>query len=738
MAGCYHATIKIGGSEMRPKESTIQDLIQRAKAYLPPEDLGRIQKAFEFAQKAHCGQCRMSHEPYICHPLEVAITLAELEQDSSTIVAGLLHDTLEDCQVTPEDIQREFGEEIYQLVDGVTKLGKLDFRSEEEHLVENFRKMFLAMAKDLRVILIKITDRLHNMRTLKYLPPDRQQRMARETREIFAPLAHRLGMGSIKWELEDLCFYYLEPEAFQKVKNLVSARREEREFYIQHFIDSIQELVYSVCPDAKIVGRPKHFYSIYKKLIQQKCSFDDLYDTLGVRVIVHDLRECYEIFGLVHSKYKPVSHRIKDFIAMPKSNMYQSLHTTIIGPDGKFLELQIRTVEMDQIAEYGIAAHWKYKEGLPHDKRPDVDFSWLRQILESQDEKASPNEYLQNIKLNLFEDEVFIFTPKGDVQSLPKGAVPLDFAYKIHTEVGHRYTGAKVNGEIVSLDYVLRNGDRVDILTSKVPNPKIHWLNLVKTNQAKNKIKQWFKKQTFQKSIEKGKEALEEDLNQANYVPKEVLVYEKLEDFLTKHHCKKLEDLYFQIGLGEMNPQTVVKYLNELQKPSSDSLESSTVSSKTFGKPRPLSKHGVRVQGATSIDVHFSKCCNPVPGDEIIGFVTKGCGVSIHRKECRNISTLPEEQKARLMEAEWDQHEREKLYPATLIIEAFDRLGLLKDIIGKITETKTNIVEIKSKTIHAGGNAKIELVVDIRDFDHLNELKSIIKGISDVYAIYRA
>lgn len=728
---------------MKQKEQIIADLIQLTETYLPPQSIERIQKAYDFANSHHAGQSRMSNQPYISHPLAVACTLAELELDSSTIIAALLHDTIEDCQVTKEEIISHFDEEIYNLVDGVTKLGKLNFHSEEEHLVENFRKMFLAMAKDLRVILIKLADRLHNMRTLKYLSRDKQIKIARETREIFSPLAHRLGMGNIKWELEDLCFYYLEPEEFQTIKNLVAGRRDDREDYIKTFVNGIKTLVEPVCPNAKVIGRPKHFYSIYKKLLKQKCTYDDLYDTLGVRIIVSTIKECYEIFGLVHSKYKPVSHRIKDFIAMPKSNMYQSLHTTVIGPEGKFVEIQIRTFEMDLIAENGIAAHWKYKEGQSTQKKPDVDFSWLRQIIDSQNEKSSPIEYLQDLKLNLFEDEVFIFTPKGDVQILPKDSTPLDFAYKIHTEIGHRCIGAKVNGEIVNLDYVLQNGDRIDILTTKIPNPKLHWLNIVHTNQAKAKIKQWFKKQLAQETIERGKTLLEEALKEAHSTLKEFVSHEKFDEFLTKHHSKKIEEIYTQIAVGELSFQAIIKFLHIHDKKidttdsgaiSSDLLQGVTIAPKT----KKTSGNGIKVLGYSNVEVHMAKCCDPLPGDAIIGFITKGYGVSVHRKECRNILSLTPELQKRLMEVEWDLQQKDMTYPVTLTIEAFDRIGLLKDIINKVSELKTNILNINSKTNKQDGNVRVELTIEILNFKHLNEVKASIKNISDVYNIYRS
>ncbi|MFA5878599.1 MAG: bifunctional (p)ppGpp synthetase/guanosine-3',5'-bis(diphosphate) 3'-pyrophosphohydrolase [Candidatus Margulisiibacteriota bacterium] len=718
------------------KDHTINDLISLAETYLPKEHISLIKEAYDYAAKKHEGQFRLSREPYIMHPLEVSIILVSLKQDSFSIIAGLLHDTLEDSNATKDEIKQLFGPDVCYLVEGVTKLGALNFTSEEEHLAENFRKLFLAMAKDLRVVIIKLADRLHNMRTLNFLSKDRQIRMAKETKEIFVPLAHRLGMGSIKWELEDLSFYYLKHEEFQKIKHLVASRREERETYIHNFTKMIEPIAQKVCAHAKILGRPKHFFSIYKKMQAQRCSYEEVYDTLGVRIMVDTLSQCYELFGLIHAKFKPINRRIKDYIAIPKSNLYQSLHTTVIGPEGKNIELQIRTFEMDQIAENGIAAHWRYKEGKAQDKY-NADFTWLTQIVETLKEHASPGEHIQNLKLDLFEDEVFIFTPKGDVHCLPKGATPLDFAYKVHTEVGHACTGAKIHGEIVPLDYVLKSGDQIEILASKKQQPKISWLNLVKTHQAKNKIKQWFRKQKVEENLEKGKELLEQTLINAGFVPKFVFNSERFIEIIKRFNQIKAEEFFIQIGLGEILPGIIVKYLVEEESKTKVVSEAEILKDYQPKITKKPAKQGIKVLGASSIMVQFAKCCMPIPYDEIIGFVTKGYGVTIHRKSCKNILNLSGVDRDRIIDVEWEEANLNRNYAMTIVIEAFDRLGILKDVISKITETKTNIIEVKSKTLLKGGNIKTTIVVDVKDLDHFESIKKAIQSVSDVYSVYR-
>ncbi len=697
-----------------------------------------IARAYDFAKEAHEGQVRMSGEPFVQHPLEVAYILADLEQDPQTVSAALLHDTIEDSGVTPAQMTKVFGADICQLVEGVTKLGRISFQSKEEEQAENFRKMFLAMAKDLRVVIIKLADRLHNMRTLKYMSPTKQVAIARETREIFSPLAHRLGMWSLKWELEDLSFYYLQHDEFQRIKKMVASRREEREQYVDSLLAELKNYIESESKIvAKISGRPKHFYSIYKKLTSQNLSFDELYDTLGIRIIVSSLRECYEVLGLVHARYRPLSGRFKDYIAMPKTNMYQSLHTTVIGPGGSPVEIQLRTRDMHSVAESGIAAHWRYKEGASRTNF-DGDFAWLRQILESEKERTTPSDFLQNLKLDLFIDEVFIFTPKGDVQVLQKGATPLDFAYKIHTEIGHRTVGAKVNSQIVPLGYVLQSGDRLEILTTKTPCPKVDWLRLVHSRHAKAKIKQWFKKQDQQTTIEKGKEKLEKLIVVLGYVPKEVLQRDMLERLLGVLNLGREEDLYLQLAEGELGPRAIEHALaGLLQKVVADADHALAAVAVMKRPSRPQKGLPVMVMGESGIMASLAKCCGPVVGDAVVGYVTVGYGVSVHRADCRNVLGLPVSEHGRLVAVDWIAESSGYLFSATLQIDAFDRLGILQDIIHKVTDNKINIQEIKTKTYKTGGRMRATLVVNVTDSVQVHKLRSALTQIDDVYAVKR-
>lgn len=713
---------------------TFDQLKNLLTAYMPEDAVQKVESAFEFAKTAHRGQTRYSKEPYITHPVEVAGILAKLEQDTATICAGLLHDTLEDCDITREEIAEHFGNDVLYLVEGVTKLGKLTFESREEEQAENFRKMFLAMAKDIRVVIIKLADRLHNMRTLKFLPPHKRERIALETREIFAPLAHRLGMWTLKWELEDLAFYHLEYDEFQKIKKLVASRREEREKYITNFLESIRHLMEKMEIKARVTGRPKHFYSIYKKLESQDLSFDELYDTLGVRIIVNTIKECYEALGIIHSAYKPVNGRFKDYIAMPKSNMYQSLHTTVIGPEGHPIEVQIRTKAMHEVAEFGVAAHWRYKEGEIR-THYDADFAWLRQIVEEQQEMTSAGEFLQEIKVDLFIDEVFVFTPKGEVQALPKGATPVDFAYKIHTEIGDRCVGAKVNGQIVPLHYRLQSGDRVEILTSNTPSPKLDWLNFVQTSHARSKIKQWIRKQNLTNTVAAGKTKIEKLLLVAGHIPKFILTEEVLPEIQKRFKVQRFDDLYLQVAQGDTSARTVANFLTSLREEQEQGAEQPLV--KPGLSKFDASSVGVRVLGESNIKIKLARCCNPLPGDDIVGFITINSGVSIHRADCPQVLNLAENQSHRLVEAEWENIGKSKHYPASIIVEAFDRIGILQEIVNHITETKTNIVEIQSKTVTKGGLMKAQIIVDLHNKEHLDKLKRNIQRIPDVITVQR-
>jgi len=709
-------------------DHSYDELMERVHRYLPLETIATVQTAYQFAKKAHEHQRRKSNEPYIVHPLEVAYILADLEQDAPTLCAGLLHDTLEDCEVKPDDIERVFGKEVLRLVEGVTKLGKIHFESHEEEQAENVRKMFLAMAQDIRVVIIKLADRLHNMRTLKHLPKDKQRLISRETREIFSPLAHRLGMWSLKWELEDYAFYHLQPDDFQTIKQLVATRRDQREHYVTHLIDQLNAVLSPSGIRFTLFGRPKHFYSIYKKLTSQNLTYDELYDTLGIRVLVQTIRECYEALGVIHAEFKPLAGRFKDYIAMPKSNWYQSLHTTVMGPEGKPVEIQIRTHDMHQVAEYGIAAHWRYKEGGPAHE-VDADFAWIRQLVDHDKESAKPSDFLQNLKLDLVIDEVFVFTPKGDIQVLPKGATPLDFAYKIHTEIGHRYIGAKINSQIATLSTPLQNGDRVDILTAKHPQPKIDWLSVVVTRQAKTKIKQWFKKAHHQEAIRMGKEKIEKSLLLMGLVAKEVLTKPVIDDLLATFHVSRLDALYLGITHGDISIKAVDAHMARyLPTPS----------------PRPSRTTPTRPQaqlsvlGERNVLTDVANCCHPIPGDRVIGFISRGRGVVVHREDCTAIASLSTADRLRIVPVEWSiPTANTGAFKAVMMIQAFDRIGILEDIVHAISYSKTNIHAIKTKTIRKGGHMQAVVHLHVEDIAHLNRVKGDLDRVSDVLSVQR-
>jgi GTP pyrophosphokinase len=649
----------------------MKELLDKIRKYNPTADLEIVEKAYEFADRAHKDHKRLSGDPYITHPLAIAGILADLEQDLLTIAASLLHDVVEDAEISREELSHTFGEEITRLVEGVTKLSQLVFISREVRQAENFRKMFVAMGEDYRIIIIKLSDRLHNMQTLKYLPLAKQKETALETREIFAPLAHRLGMWRLRWELEDLAFLYLELDKYEEVSGKVAESRDERESYIQGFIKEAVSLLNKVGIECQINGRPKHFYSIYRKMVDQNLEFDEIYDLTAVRIIIETVKECYAVLGVVHAAWKPIPGRFRDYIAMPKSNGYQSLHTTVIGPGGKPVELQIRTREMHRIAEYGIAAHWRYKEGST-DKFLDQKMSWFRQMLDWQNELKDAKDFMESLKIDLFVDEVFVFTPKGDVFGLPIGATPVDFAYRVHTEVGHRTVGARVNGRIVPLDFKLRNGDIVEILSSKKDNPSQDWLRFVKTAAARVKIRNWFKKQKGVEKVEAAKAVI--------------------------------------------------------------ATEESKVKPLLVPRPRVKAKSAVTVSGLENVLVKFSRCCRPIPGEEILGFITRGRGITVHRKDCPNIvrQEIPRE---RIVKVEWNP-KSEMLFPVDIEIEAFDRVGVLKDILAQIVETKTNVSAAKVST-RRGSSAFLRLTVDVKDCAHLDRVISAIRRVSDVYDVQR-
>lgn len=713
-------------------------LLRKVNQYLPADDIDFIKKAFHFADQAHRGQYRKSGETYIHHPVEVASILADLQLDAVTIAAALLHDVLEDTAVTEEELEREFGPEVAQLVSGVTKLKRIKYKSREEQQAENHRRMFVAMAKDIRVILIKLADRLHNMRTLKYVSPEKQRQKAEETLEIFAPLAHRLGIQTIKWELEDISLRYLNPQQYYRIVHLMKQKRAEREEHINQMIKVIKQKIEEFGIQAEIYGRPKHIYSIYRKMHEKKKAFNEIYDLLAIRIIVQTVRDCYAVLGIIHTCWTPLPGRFKDYIAMPKPNMYQSLHTTVMSDSGQPLEVQIRTFEMHRTAEYGIAAHWAYKEGKNlKDYTPsalDKRLAWFKEVLESQQDAQDPREFMESLKMDLFSDVVFVFTPKGDVIELPAGSVPLDFAYRIHTEVGNRCVGAKVNGNIVPLDHPLKTGDIVEILTSKHSyGPSRDWLNIAKSSTAKSKIKQFFKKEKREESIAKGRELVENEIAKHGYDPKEVLTEENINLVAKKFNFKGEEDMFAAVGYGGITAaQIATRLTDKLRREQElDKLPELAESSKEPKKQRFA--HGIRVKGIDNLLIRLSRCCNPVPGDEIIGFITRGRGVSVHRKDCPNIQQL--ESTERLLPVEWEG-EPDRSYNVEIEISALDRRGLLNEVFQVISDSRTNIVAVHGRT-DRHKMASIVMTLAIANVDHLHQVVERVKQIKDVYSVQR-
>ena len=704
-------------------------------------DLSQVEKAYNYAVEKHEGQVRKSGEPYITHPVNVAFILAELELDTQSVCAALLHDVVEDTEATREDLINEFGETITLLVDGVTKLDKIPYTSKEEQQIENLRKMFFAMAKDVRVIVIKLADRLHNMRTLRFQPERKQREIARETLEVYAPLAHRLGMSKIKWELEDLSLRYIDPIGYYEIVDKISKKREEREKYINSIIEIIDEKLKEVNINAHLEGRAKHFYSIYRKMFMQNKTIDEIYDLFAVRVIVDSVADCYSVLGTVHELFKPLPGRFKDYIAMPKPNMYQSLHSTLIGPDGSPFEIQIRTWEMHHTAENGIAAHWKYKEGKSGATDMDSKLEWIKQLLEIQKDTTNAEDFMQTLKIDMFSDEVFIFTPKGDVISLPVGSTPIDFAYAIHSAVGNRMTGAKVGGKIVTLDYKLQNGDIVDIITSGANNgPNLDWIKICKTSQARNKINQWFKKMNREENIVKGKETLEKTLKKLN-IPTDFIDDKPfLEELYRRYGFNTEEDLYAAIGYGSTNANRfVTRFKTECKK---RIVEEEVLSPeevipmvvKTTSKPNTS---GVIVEGIANCLTRFSKCCNPVPGDKIVGYVTRGRGVAVHRADCINMiqAEANSDELNRFISVRWAD-ETDHTFQSMLCITASDRPNLLLDIMTAVAELKTPAINVNART---GKNnlAIIELTLEIFDTEQLDKTIKRLQNVDSVLSVVR-
>ncbi|MEE0116830.1 MAG: bifunctional (p)ppGpp synthetase/guanosine-3',5'-bis(diphosphate) 3'-pyrophosphohydrolase [Lachnospiraceae bacterium] len=740
--------------EFESPEYLYKELIASVRKYHPSDDISMIEKAYHVADEAHKGQVRKSGEAYIIHPLCVAIILAELELDKETIVAGLLHDVVEDTVMTVEEITEEFGAEVALLVDGVTKLGQLAYDADKvEVQAENLRKMFLAMAKDIRVILIKLADRLHNMRTLKYMTPEKQKEKARETMDIYAPIAQRLGISKIKIELDDLSLKYLEPEAYYDLVEKVALRKSVRDDYVQQLVGEVKKSIEAAGIKADIEGRAKHFFSIYKKMKNQGKTIDQIYDLFAIRIIVESVKDCYAALGVIHEMYKPIPGRFKDYIAMPKPNMYQSLHTTLIGPTGQPFEIQIRTYEMHRTAEYGIAAHWKYKEasdGKNVQNQEEEKLSWLRQILEWQRDMSDNREFMSLLKsdLDLFSDTVFCFTPTGDVKNLPNGSTPVDFAYSIHSAVGNKMIGAKVNGKLVPIDYVIQNGDRIEILTSQnSKGPSRDWLNIVKSTQAKNKINQWFRSELKEENIVKGKELIAQYCKTKNINLSDINKPEYQSKILHKYGFHDWNACLATLGHGGLKEGQIVNRMLEeyhkdhpIQMTDADVLEAVAENKeKAAATPVVRSKSGIIVKGLYDVAVHFSKCCSPVPGDEIVGFVTRGRGVSIHRTDCINIINLSDMERARLIDAEWQQDtegEGKGLYIAEIKIFCHDRKGLLVDITKIFTEREISISGINSKTSKQG-IATISVSFSVKGKEELERLVEKVRQIESVIDIER-
>ena len=724
---------------------TIKDIIEKVKKNKRRPDIKLITKTYNYALNKHGNQLRKSGEPYIIHPTNVAYTIAELGLDEKTICAALLHDVVEDTEVTYDDIKNEFGEEIAEMVDGVTKLKKIKYATVEEHQVENYRKMFLAMGKDIRVIIIKLADRLHNMRTLEFLAPDRQKAISEETMLLYAPLANRLGLYNMKWELEDIAFMYLYPEEYKELVEGIEQKRGERLQFIEKIMADIRVQLKKQRIDAEVTGRAKHLYSIYRKMQRDNKTLDQIYDLFALRIIVNSVKDCYAALGVVHDLYNPMPGRFKDYISVPKANMYQSIHTTLLGEKGTPFEVQIRTWDMHRIAEYGIAAHWAYKEANYSSRRgqqvvqvQEDKLAWLRETLEWQQEMQDPQEFLETLKTELFEDEVYVFTPKGQIKVLPRGATPIDFAYSIHAEIGNHMTGAKINSKMVPIITKIKSGDIIEIITSdNSKGPSLDWLKFVKSTSAKNKIQQWFKKERKTENIEKGKEAIERELKRIGIPYTELFKIDYINPMLDRYKFKNLEEMYASVGFGAMSATKVIaRMLIEYRKEHKEDIVEQKLEELEQQKDKKIkaSGSGIIVKGIDNCLVKLSKCCNPLPGDDIIGYITKGRGVSVHRTDCVNINELLKEED-RIIEVQWYNQEKVS-YTVEIEIYANDRNGLLADIIQKINETKSKIIGVNAKATKER-IAITEVTLEIDSLDSLNKILKELRKVDSVYEVKR-